>query len=148
MRDVGFLESFVWCVFIKEHGPKFAYIKGQDNILADFFNRTPLAEGKEAPGPFGPTHANKQTKRYGSWMLRNLTILKICYSTVWDNQVFRECYSFEVKLEGYVNVKSKGDWNPVNYQMLKCGRKDRKRCGGCRKWIQDNICIKGLARRK
>ena len=26
-------------------------MKGQDNIIADFFSRTPLAEGKEAPGP-------------------------------------------------------------------------------------------------
>ena len=48
-----------WRVFIEEYGPKFAYVKGQDNIIADFFSRTPLAEGKEAPGPYGPTHTDE-----------------------------------------------------------------------------------------
>jgi hypothetical protein len=41
-----------------------------------------------------------------------------CYSTVLDDQVFRECYSSEGRLEAYVNVEPEGEWNPVNYQML------------------------------
>jgi hypothetical protein len=51
-------------------------------------------------------------------MLRNLTILTIAILQFWNDQVFRECYSSEVRLEAYVNVEPEGDWNPVNYQML------------------------------
>jgi hypothetical protein len=107
-----------WRVFIEEYGPKFAYVKGQDNVLADFFSRTPLAEGKEAPGPYGPTHTNEPNEEVWFMDAEEFDNTNDCYSTVWNDQVFRECYSSEVKLEAYVNVEPEGDWNPVNYQML------------------------------
>jgi hypothetical protein len=89
-----------------------------ENILADFFSRTPLAEGKEAPGPYGPTHTNEANKEVWFMDAEEFDNTNDCYSPVLDDQVFRECYSSEGRLEAYVNVEPEGKWNPVNYQML------------------------------
>ena len=75
-----------WRVFIEEYGPKFSYaVKGQDNIIADFFSRTPLSEGKEAPGPYGPTHTSDTTKEMWFMESEELNIADYCYSTALDD---------------------------------------------------------------
>ena len=111
-----------WCVFIEEYSPKFSYVKqGQDNVIADFFSRTPLSEGKEAPGLYGPTYAQDTTSKMW-WFMESKelnTTADCCYSTALDNRVFRECYSSEIGIEdAYVNVEPEGEWNPINYGML------------------------------
>ena len=107
-----------WRVFIEEYGPKFSYVKGQDNIIADFFSRTPLSEGKEAPGPYGPTHTSDTTKEMWFMESEELNIADYCYSTALDDRVFRECFSSEIGIDAYVNVEPEGEWNPINYGML------------------------------
>ena len=68
-----------WLVFIEEYGWRLAYIKGQDNTLAEFFPvQLPLWKGRKRP-----VHMAKgiiltnQMKRYGLWISRNSTTLVI-----------------------------------------------------------------------
>ena len=46
-------------VFIKGYGPKFAYVKGPENIIAHFSSEPPSRmRRKKSPGRHGPAHTH------------------------------------------------------------------------------------------
>ena len=116
-----------WRLFVEEYGPKFEYIKGESNNIADFLSRLPIAEGKSAPGPYGPAHghANHNADETESMFVfddkcvRHSNLLTHdFYSTALDDEVLCDCYSTDVKMEAYLNIDIEDGMNPINYEHL------------------------------
>lgn len=56
-----------WRLYIEEYGPKFQYVKGENNNIADFLSRLSIAEGKTA----GRKATNRQRMKKPCLLLTN-----------------------------------------------------------------------------
>ena len=113
-----------WRLYIEEFGPRFSYVRGDDNNIADFLSRVPISEGKEPPGPYGPTHTKHEMDTTESWFVGGKLTYNCdissnsFYSTAFDDGVYRDCFSTEVTLD---NLLNEGEQlvNPINYQHIR-----------------------------
>ena len=120
-----------WRLYIEEYGPRFQYVKGEDNNIADFLSRLPIAEGRNAPGPYGPAHghANHNENEVDSMfvcdkMERDSNLLSHSfYSTALEDEVFCDCYSTELSMEAYLNIDLEDGINPINYEHLETAQR-------------------------
>lgn len=100
--------------------PQVYVSKGDNNNLAEFLSRLPIAEGKETPGPYGPAQGHQK------W--RNRTRLTRCLS--WTNVLdpltlvniipqysMTQCYS-DLTTEAYRDLPLDRGPNPIDYMHL------------------------------
>jgi hypothetical protein len=116
-----------WRLFVEEYGPRFEYVKGSNNNLADFVSRLPIAKGRSTPGPYGTAHVHaninddKNESMFvedGKGIRRSNLLSDNFYSTALEDNMLCDCYSTEVKLESYLNNELEDGMNPINYEHL------------------------------
>jgi hypothetical protein len=68
-------------LYIEEFGPTFFYVKGVDNNLADFLSWLRIAEGKAAPGPYGPAQVHKYASEEDA--MESMFMIDTTHSPYW-----------------------------------------------------------------
>jgi transposase InsO family protein len=121
-----------WRLFIEEYGPTFAYVKGENNNVADFLSRLPFAEGKSAPGPYGPAHGYVESDPVESMFIfdkrdRERDVLSHhFYSSALDDEVVKDSFcASEVTLEAYLNIPQDDHrgMNPLDYESISAAQR-------------------------
>lgn len=114
-----------WLQYIEEYGPKFAYVKGADNNIADCLSRLFIVEGKTAPGPCGPAQSYGLTADDDAMFIidkltKPATDVLSCdfYSTALEDKVSKDCCREEVVMEAFLNVPMEDGPNPTNYEQI------------------------------